>query len=86
MYRNLVKIIKTKENSGVPIPVPINNEWTSFAYVTGYYGNVHISYFSDTFIIWTDYIERGLSAGLFFQLSKLYSNSCCMQSLSACSK
>lgn len=64
LYRNLVKIIKNKEHSGVPIPVPINNDWTSFAYVTGYYGNVHISYFSDTFIIWTDYIERGFASWL----------------------
>ena len=53
LYRKLVNLIKSHKG-GIGVQA-LSNEWKGAAYVQGIYGNIHISYFSDTFMIWTDY-------------------------------
>jgi hypothetical protein len=61
LYRELVKIIKNHEGNLGIVPAPISQDWTSSAYCFGIYSGIHISYFSDTFLIWTTY-KNSLSA------------------------
>ncbi|MCL2035029.1 MAG: hypothetical protein FWG94_09910 [Oscillospiraceae bacterium] len=56
LYRKLVALLKDYRG-GIGV-VPLSNEWKGAAYVAGIYGNIHITYASDTFMIWTDYRDE----------------------------
>lgn len=61
LYRKLVNIINNNHDEIFSLK-PLGPPWTSGAYVLDNIGNIHISYFSDSFLIWTDYRDIGYAS------------------------
>jgi len=63
LYRKIFGIINNvhEETSKLIVPSPINDDWTRAAHVILPPGNIHVSHFSDTFLIWINYRKTGFS-------------------------
>jgi len=66
LYDKLLDLIHRMESnhtggaafSGSVVPVPVTNDWKSNQLVAGANGYIHVCHFSDTFLIYTNYIFK----------------------------